>query len=92
MVPGWVKIRETLGRDRCGTLQIDGLAPDAVIRVENAHQNGQIRNNAKLLGICQIILVLPGGPFLRRVNPDAFEISFRHRRKQIFPRHQVLVF
>ena len=48
--PKWTKIRETLGANACGTLKIDGLAPDAIVRVENPHQNGQTGHNIKLLG------------------------------------------
>ena len=31
-------------------LKIDDLAPNADVRVENLHENGQVRGNTKLLG------------------------------------------
>ena len=55
--PKWTKIRETLRANACGTLKIDGLATDAIVRVENPHQNGQTGHNIKLLGKYRFIVV-----------------------------------
>ncbi len=43
-----------LGRHSCETLEIDDLASDATVRVENAHQNGQTRHNTMSLRKCRL--------------------------------------
>lgn len=48
--PKWDKINEGLEKRACGTLKINDLIANAAVRVENAHQNGQTRHNATLLG------------------------------------------
>ena len=52
--PTWTKIRDPRRRHTCGTVKIDDPAPDAAVRVENAHENSQDRGNTKLLGKCQL--------------------------------------
>lgn len=49
-LPKCAKIRETREKHNCRTLAINNLAPDAAVRVENTHQNGQAPANTKLLG------------------------------------------
>lgn len=79
-------------------LMVDRMHADQCLEISLADQSWSAhlppRGDAfkRVDDVVGITLGLRGGPFLRRVNPDPLEISFRHRRKHIFPRHQVPFF
>ena len=53
-LPKWPPTEEKLGANACEPLKTDDLVPDAIVRTENAHQIGQTRRNANLLGTHRI--------------------------------------
>lgn len=48
--PKWARFHEERGKCGCEAFKIDEMAPDAVVRVENANQNAQTHRNNALLG------------------------------------------
>jgi hypothetical protein len=57
-LPKWAKIHEKLEKPDCGTLKIDDLVVDTVVRVETALKNPQVRCNTKLL-LKSILILMP---------------------------------
>ena len=57
--PKWAQKHEALENCACGTVKIDDLTVNAVVRVANAPENAQLRRKTTLLGKYQVTYLLP---------------------------------